>query len=238
MQVTHNVATKIVVDRAAANGRSHEPFVTQPIVKILDRYNNLVTSGSGSSLDLRVVTSGGNVSGANISAAGGIGTFTGLSLGGAVNTDYTFTYEAPFNQDIATASQVGVQVGYGFASQLRIHQEPVSLSGGVLTKTGDALATQPVIHVTDNWGNIVENSNIQITASLFATQDARDRLVSATATAVNGVATFSGLGMVVRPETDYKIKFAAGSLNKTSGNIQVLVRPSDSNFIMGIFSPS
>ena len=236
MQVTHNVATKIVVDRAAANGRSHEPFVTQPIVKVLDRYNNLVTSGSGSGLDLRVVSSGGSVSGANISASGGIGTFTGLSLGGAVNTDYTFTYEAPFNQNIATASQAGVQVGYGFASQLRIHQEPVSLSGGVLTKTGAALATQPVIHVTDNWGNIVENSTIQITASLFATQDVRDRLVSATATAVNGVATFSGLSMVVRPETDYKIKFAAGSLNKTSGNIQV--RHGDATALRIITEPS
>jgi hypothetical protein len=236
MQVTHNVATKIVLDRGAANGRSHEVFTTQPIVKILDRYNNLVTSGNDSSLDLRVVSSGGSVSGANISAQGGIGTFTGLSLGGAVNTDYTFTYEATFRQDIATATQTGVQVSYGFASQLRIQQEPVSLSGGVLTKTGDALATQPVIHVTDNWGNIVENSSIQITASLFATQDVRDRLISATATAVNGVATFNGLAMVVRPETDYKIRFAAGSLTKTSSNIQV--RHGDAAALRIITEPS
>ncbi|WP_249883334.1 fibronectin type III domain-containing protein [Candidatus Aquiluna sp. UB-MaderosW2red] len=212
LNVTHNDAFQLSLLQPAADGRASEPFEQQPIIEIRDRYNNRVETGAGATLPVRVGTSGGAVSGANKNAVAGRATFTGLSQGGTVGTNYTLTFEVPEAPNVATTLQQNVQVSYGFAAGLRLAQAPLSIASGQLTKTGDDLATQPVIEVVDNWQNVVLDSSATVTASLLATLDARDRLVSASKQAVNGVATFSGLAMVVRPLQDYALKFNSGSL--------------------------
>ena len=220
MSVTHNVASKLILQRAASGGRAGEVFTTQPIIQIQDRYSNIVESSNAA---IRVgASAGGSVSGREVSAQSGIATFTSLALGGLTTNTYSLTFEIP-NTAVQTVVQSGVTLTYGVADKLVLTTEPRSLDGSnVLTKTGDALATQPVVKVFDRFDNLVANSNDIVTATIVSTLDARDRLENATVQAVNGVATFNDLKLIGRPGQTYRLSFTSGTLTNTqSGLLQV-----------------
>lgn len=85
--------------------------------------------------------------------------------------------------------------------------------------SGVAFTTQPVITIQDASSNTVTNS----TATVTATVSAGGTLIgTTTATAVNGVATFTNLGITASAGT-YTITYSSGSLTTTSHSIAVTV---------------
>ncbi|MSW12643.1 MAG: DUF1566 domain-containing protein, partial [Actinobacteria bacterium] len=83
--------------------------------------------------------------------------------------------------------------------------------------SGVAFTTQPVVTIQDASSNTVTNS----TATVTATVSAGGTLIgTTTATAVNGVATFSNLG-ITAGSASYTITYSSGALTSTSHSITV-----------------
>ncbi len=104
----------------------------------------------------------------------------------------------------------------GEASQLSIATQP-----SVTAVAGQAFSPQPVINVLDQFGNVVTDSTADITATKHPDSDTTYALLGTlTATAVNGVATFSDLNY--QKATSISIDFTSDSLAPvTSGSIVV-----------------
>ena len=236
LSVTHNVAHKLVLQRGAANGRAGEAFGQQPIIEIQDRYNNIVESSNAA---IRVGASAGATptSGSEVNAQSGIARFTNLGIGGLTTNTYSITFEIP-NTAVQTVTQSGVTLTYGVARKLQLTVPPVSLDGNnELTKTGDALAQQPIIQIWDAHDNLVENSNDIVTVSFLSTADQRDRLENEVLQAVNGVAPFQDLKLIGRPGQDYRLNFTSGQLTNTQSGV-LQVRHADPDSIEIVTQPS
>jgi hypothetical protein len=109
---------------------------------------------------------------------------------------------------------------------------PLSTGGSGLTKSGEALAVQPIIEIHDDYGNVDESEtrNISVTLNRIGTDlDIKDHLISGSMDAVNGVAEFTSLAIVGRPGERYSLTFSAfqlDSVNTTniSGSEDLIVR--------------
>ena len=108
---------------------------------------------------------------------------------------------------VVSATGVSVTVTPGAATQLAIRTQPDGANSGL------PLRTQPVIEVRDAAGNLVTTAGQTVTASL-ATGDGT-LTGAAFAIAINGVATFSGLGLtgLVGPRA---LSFSAPGLSPTT----------------------
>ena len=225
LTLKHNVAHKIVQVQDAVGGPAGLDFLTQPKVKVVDRFGNTVFDDARITILAVPEVASGNggvsVAGNNEAQtdASGIATFDMGLAGSTANT-----YKLVFKDDqeaLIPASQSGIVITYGQARQLFISRAASATdSNSVRSMTGDALKVQPVIEVHDDWGNRVLNSNHMITVSLSSTvRGARDYLKGYTVSAVSGVASFSNLAMVVLPETSYQITY------KFTGNSTALTQP-------------
>jgi hypothetical protein len=220
LKVTNAEAASLSVFRGASGGVAGEAFPSnnQPIIRILDRYGNIVETGNDAGLVI-VASSpdGGDLGGGGFEkqAVAGVATFTSLGLGGTAGQNYSLKFEAVDEVGIASATQTGVTVTHGAAYKLAITQAPASLSGGALTKTGTALATQPIVQVQDRFNNVVLNSSRSVSVTLVrvgATSDVKDRITGGQVSASSGVATFSALTVIARPGSDYRLKFSGTNL--------------------------
>ena len=81
------------------------------------------------------------------------------------------------------------QSTFGPAAKLSFGTQPVGANGGA------AFSTQPVVIVQDAGGNTVTNSSAFITLAIGNNPSGGTLSGTATATAVNGVASFSGLSI-------------------------------------------
>jgi hypothetical protein len=202
--------------RSAASGDAGISFDTQPIVHILDRYNNIVETGVDANLEIIASSPTADLlTGNAISATNGVARYTRLTLGGQVNTDYSVVFEIANGRPITSVTQENIQVGFGDAVKLGIQTQPQSLSGTDLTKTGQALAVQPVVEILDSYNNVVTNSNRVISVTLLrdgVSLDVKDRLVATSATPSNGLASFSAVAITGRPDGSYKLAFTGTGL--------------------------
>ena len=82
--------------------------------------------------------------------------------------------------------------------------------------SGVAFTTQPVVTIQDASSNTVTNSTATVTASISS----GTLIGTTTATAVNGVATFSNLG-ITAGSASYTITYSSGALTSTSHSITV-----------------
>lgn len=236
LSVTHNVASKLILQRSASGGRAGEPFTQQPIIEVQDRYSNIVEN---SNAQIRAGASAGAriTSGREVNAQSGIATFTSLGLGGLTTGTYQLTFEIP-NTSVTNVAQSNITLTYGFADHLGITTAPASLdSNGDLTKTGSLLEVQPVVKVYDADNNVVESSNDIITVSYVSTFDDRDRLEGETLQAVNGVAAFQDLKLIARPGQNYTLNFTSGELGNTQSET-LQVRHADPDSIEITTQPS
>jgi hypothetical protein len=211
--VTNNVATQMIVSRAASGARAGLAFTTQPQVTLKDAYGNVVTvnSASGASVTATISSGGALIGNATVAATQGVATFTNLGIA-AVSASYTITYA--ITSPVALSANESVSVTYGDAAKLTVATQPV---GG---KTGDNLGTQPVIRVEDAYGNLVANSSASVAATMTNPR-AGDVLNGATVTAVNGVATFTALNIVTLPGSS-SLTFNSSSLTAaTSSNFTI-----------------
>ncbi|MBW3583706.1 MAG: hypothetical protein KY455_11460 [Euryarchaeota archaeon] len=129
---------------------------------------------------------GGTLSGTKtVAAVSGVATFSGLSIGTAGN-GYTLTASAP-GLSGTTSNAFNVTSSVGPATKLGIQTQPSSTA-----TAGTAFAQQPAILVQDADGNTVTtDSSTQVTAAIK--NGSGTLLGTTTATAVNGVATFTDL---------------------------------------------
>jgi hypothetical protein len=216
LTLKHNVANKIIQVRDAVGGQAGLDFATQPQVKVVDRFGNTVyDDGAITILAIPEVATGTGqaaVAGNNEAQtdANGIATFD-MGISGSVGNTYKLTFK-DFNEQLITASQSGIVITPGQARQLYILRAASATdSNSVRTKTGQALLVQPVIEIRDDYGNRVVSSNAIITVSLSSTvRGTRDYLKNYTVSAVAGVATFSGLTMIVQPDTNYQLTYKFG----------------------------
>ena len=102
------------------------------------------------------------------------------------------------------------------ASQLVIRTQPVGAA------TGANLATQPVVELQDRFGNLIDDDSATQVTVAVASGVGGGISGTKTVTAVNGVATFSGLKFVGLPANTYTFGFTSGTLTSaTSANVRV-----------------
>jgi hypothetical protein len=203
---TVGAATQISITTQPVGGNAGASLATQPVVKVLDSGNNIVTSSSAS---IDVSASGGTLGGTtSISASSGVATFTDLTFAGTANTNYTLTFAS---SGFTSQTSSNFSVGVGAATKL------VLTTSAATAKYGQAFATQPVVQVQDAGSNVVTTSSALVTASLSS----GTVVGTGNATSNSGVATFSGLGITGSPGS-YSITYSSGLLTSASQSITVV----------------
>ncbi len=163
--ITYGSATQLVFASQPSGGAAGAVWATQPVVQIQDANGNLVTSGSDATrvVTLTLTTGSGAVSGTlTATASGGVATFSGLSLS-TVGVADVLTATAPLTVGSTTKTSQIFAITPAAASQLVFTTQP----GGGASNTN--WATQPVVKVEDQYGNIVTSgtdSGVLITMSL------------------------------------------------------------------------
>jgi hypothetical protein len=112
---------------------------------------------------------------------------------------------------------------YGAAYQIAVQTNPV---GGA---SGSQLSTQPVVLIQDRHGNTVTGDSGRIvTADLGGFQNTGTLSGTRTAVTSNGEATFSGIVMTGRINTQYLLAFTAtGLVSANSGNFTISQGPTN-----------
>jgi hypothetical protein len=185
--LTNNVgaATQLVIQtQPSAMAAAGLPFGTQPVVYVEDQYGNLETGDNSTQVTVASLPMGsGPLQGTTIvTASGGIATFTNLSdpLPETITLHFT-------SSPALTAATSNSIVVVAAATQLVINTQPSSTA-----TAGVAFATQPVVYVEDQYGNLETTDNTtQVTASLFSGSGPLDG--TTTVTVSGGIATFTNL---------------------------------------------
>ncbi|CAN5389029.1 hypothetical protein BH09GEM1_BH09GEM1_38870 [soil metagenome] len=187
------------------------PLAPQPVVNVLDADGGVV-AGSSVPVTATLVGSGGTLAGTTtVTAVNGVATFTNLVVNGPAA--YTLAFSSP---GLAGSTSGGFTISPLPPTQLGISVQP----GGA--QTGSSLAPQPVVQVRNSAGATVAGATNAITATLNGSGASLSG--TTTVSAVNGVATFSGL--VVNGEGSYTLAFSSGSLTAvTSAAFAITPRP-------------
>jgi hypothetical protein len=177
-------ALMLVTQPSGASGGS--VFTTQPVFDVVDAQGNVVT-GDTSSVTVAIgsTTAGGVLSGtATVAVINGVATFTDLSIDKAGSYDLTAT-----DGSLTSATTEAFTVAVGPAAKVVFATSPSGASGGTV------FATQPVVDVEDAGGNVVTTDTSSVTVAIGSTTAGGVLSGTATVTAVDGVATFSGLSI-------------------------------------------
>jgi len=182
----------------STSAQSGAAFAQQPVLLLQDSGNNPV--------DNTVVTATITGSPAGVSLVGtttattnssGVATFTDLGLSGTPgNYTLTFTVGA-----LSSAASNSIALAAGPANQLAITTEPVGAGSGAL------LATQPVLVVQDAQGNTVTTDNSTQVTGTINSGNGGSLGGTQTATAVNGVVTFTDLTLSGLSTENYVLRF-------------------------------
>ena len=201
VSVTLGAASQIAITTQPSAGEvSGVALVTQPVVKVEDSGGNVVTSATGTVA--ATVASGGCsiTAGTPATISAGVASFSGLtmtSVASGASCVLTFSSGSfnPVNSSTIVMSTVATQI---------VLTTPPSATGF----SGVPLTTQPVVTVEDSTSHRVWADNTTVvTASI--TSPLTGTVSNATATAVNGVASFSGLALNATAGA-YTLTFSAG----------------------------
>jgi hypothetical protein len=121
-----------------------------------------------------------------------------------------------------------VQILIGNATQLVMVTEPSATN-----TAGGTLATQPVLYIEDAYGDVVNTNNSTVVTATVGTGTG-PLTGTLTATAVNGVVTFSGLKSPTLVQTGLLLTFTATGLSSAVDATSVTITPaSPSKLVMG-----
>ncbi len=184
--VSAGAATQLVINQQPSpTATAGQPFATQPIVYEEDQYHNLET-GDNSTVVTAILSTGVGppIGTTTATVSGGVARFTNLGDQTAETAKLEFT-----SGTMASSPSNAIVVGSAPASKLVIATQPSSTA-----TAGQTFAVQPVIDIEDASGNIetTDNSSVITVALASGTGPLQGKTLSVTA--VNGVATFSGLG--------------------------------------------
>ncbi len=179
-------ADSISIDDGNSQSGTVATALSNPfVVLVKDAHNNVV---AGVTVSWAVASGGGSLSlTSSISGADGIATGPILTLGTAAGSNSATATIATGTTKVATFSATGL---HGAATQLSFTAQP---AGAV---AGNAFTIQPKVTIQDVYGNTVA-TGIDASATLSISLTSGTGLLSgtATATASQGVATWSGLSI-------------------------------------------
>ena len=187
-------------------------FATQPAVAIEDAFGNVVSTLTDTIVASE--TAGGNISGTvnnsvSTAAVAGVATFSGLYFTNAGTQSITFTDGA------LTTNSININVAPGAlgGSSFTVEQEPSAAA-----QVGVDFTNQPIVSVTDDYGNPVTNNT-----PVIATASSGTLLGETTAYTTGGVATFNNLSLTNLG--NITLTFTVGSVSQNSTPISVSVGP-------------
>ncbi len=203
--VTAGVASKLAVTVSAAGAAAGAPFTTQPVVSVQDAAGNLAAT-SAATVTMTVSAGATVVGTVTATAVNGVATFATAGIGGTAGTSYTLSFAS---SGLTSATQT-ITPTFGAATRLAV---TTSAAGAA---SGAAFSTQPVVAIRDGSGNTVPSaiSTVTMTVSAGATV-----VGTATATAVNGVASFANVGVSGTAGTSYTLTFATSGLTSATQGI-------------------
>ena len=202
--VTAGVASQLAITTDAADAASGAAFETQPVVEIRDAQGNLTDSTAN--VTMTVSVDGTVVGTATVAAVDGVATFTNVGISGTA-ADYTLT----FASDGLTSDTQTITLGAGAADELVLTTDAAGAASGA------AFETQPVVEIRDAEGNLTDSTaNVTMSVSVDGTV-----VGTATVAAVDGVATFTNVGISGTAD-DYTltfVTFASGELDSDTQTI-------------------
>ncbi|MES2179726.1 MAG: cohesin domain-containing protein [Gemmatimonadota bacterium] len=213
--------TKLGIQTQPGGAISGSAINPQPVVQVQDA-SSVTVPGNIAAVTATLNGAGGTLSGTTtVNAVNGVATFSNLVVTGAGS--YTITLSSSGLTPV-TSNSITITAS-NTPSQLAISTQP---SGAV---SGAAFTTQPVVQILNSSNALVTTANNQVTATL---NGAGGTLIgTATVTAVNGVATFSGLG--ITGAGSYTISFSAASLTSaTSSSITVTSPPAGATINLNV----
>ncbi len=194
--LTHGAATQITMTNSAT-ARNGIAFTTQPVVRILDAYGNLVSTGAQSTQTVKLSVTPNALTGTtDISASGGIATFSGIAIEGSTGSK---TVTARIYSPVTISDLAIVELGVGNATKLTLE------TTGLGAASGFVLTTQPVLKLRDSSNNLVTGVAHNVVATINPAAS-----LSGTTIAVNtttGTATFTALS-ISGTVGSYSISFA------------------------------
>ncbi len=220
-QLSHAAAAKLAVTQQPCSGEvvngtctlgpTAGALAVQPVVQVQDRFSNPVPDFVG---DVTASISGADGTLTNSANPGerslitavsnGLASFNGLEITGIPGADYALNFSTT---GLTGVSSVNVQVTHSTATKLVMVRQPIG------AETGALLGTQPVVRLADFFGNTVTaDSTTEVTVDVSGGTLFKADQESLTATAVNGVVTFTGLKFRGTPGADYQLSFASGDL--------------------------
>ena len=206
--VSSNVLNSLVVQQKPTTGTAGAALGTAVIVQALDQYGNLLTTSSTVKLALSSGQFSTKATSVQVTTVGGVATFNNLIF----NAAGTYTLTASVNS--ITTSSFNVTIGAAAASKLVITQAPpATVTAGV------ALSPTVTVSVVDAFGNVVTTDTSTVTLTISAGTFGSGA-ATVTATAINGVATFSGL--TINKSGTYKLT-ASDSASLTTAVSQNIV---------------
>ncbi len=201
--IASGAATQLAFTTQPNGGTVGSAWSQQPLITVQDAFGNTV-SGSSASIALAIGSNpgAGNLSGTTtLNASSGVATFTNLSINKS-GTGYTLTASS---SGLTGATSSTFNITPGAASQLVFSTQP---GGGT---AGSAWAQQPVVTIQDSFGNTVTSSSASITIAMGTNPGTGTLSGTASSTAANGVATFSGLS-INKSGTGYSLTASSGGL--------------------------
>jgi hypothetical protein len=172
----------VIRTQPSATATAGQAFATQPVIAEEDQYGNLET-GDNTTV-VAVATTGGStpLQGAtNATVTGGVATFSGLAEDKAETITLGFT-----SGDLARATAGPVTIVPAAPATLAVTNQPPSI---VTAGAGFGL----VVTTEDRFGNVVPSFDGSLVVALTNNSTGGTLSGTLTATAVDGVASFSGL---------------------------------------------
>ncbi len=175
----------VIATQPAATATAGVVFGTQPVVYVEDQYGNLETGDDATQIIAALSLGTGPLLGTTtVTVSGGIATFTDL----ADDTAETIAIQFTSSPVLTAATSNDVMISPAAASQLVIATQPSPTA-----TAGVAFATQPVVYVEDQYGNLETGDNSTQVSAASLPIGSGPLQGTTTVTASGGIATFTDL---------------------------------------------
>ena len=184
--VTRPTIAGLVFTRSPSTSTGGTPFRTQPVVTVVDKQGDTVTSFTGR-VTLTVNSGCGMLNGVvTLQAVFGVAKYTGLSL------DFKGIYiltatTIGMNNAVLSSDSDSFTIMVGAATALHFKSSPLASVAGAV------FPTQPVVVITDKGGNTVTTASTSVTISVLLGSGILNG--TTTVSAVFGVVAYTGLSI-------------------------------------------
>ncbi|MBS0261514.1 MAG: hypothetical protein JSS02_06110 [Planctomycetes bacterium] len=221
--ITPSTATQLVFQATPSSGTAGVVLATVLKVGILDKFANVVTTDSSTSVSVAVNSGPGNLSASSlvtVTAVSGVDSFSKLIF----NTSGVYTLKVS-TATLTSAASGNITINPAGANYLQLSQAPTTATAGV------AFTPAVKIAVRDQFNNLVSASTpvtLTLNTGTFSTG-----LTYATATSSAGIATFSSL--IIKVVGTYTLTASSGALPGVS--FAVTVNPAAANKVVYLQAP-